>query len=208
MTAEFSFVAPTADSNSLIRAAKESVHPLAGSVLTRLNGIRIAVTIFWAAARCRAVDPVMTYSNPYIRRTSRLNGAANWKLSQRSRDGDKMMGHSNAGPTPPDDQSEALIQRVDALAFSELESLLSYIEQRLEALGPPIEAELETNAAGAASTSRIPVHTRLSESIHSIRMATARTQRSPPSIMSDGSPRSTAQHHRPVIALPEADDTD
>jgi ribosomal protein L37E len=58
------------------------------------------------------------------------------------------MGNSNAGPTPPDALSETLIQRVDALELPELKSLLSYIEQRIEALRTPIEEEIEANAAG------------------------------------------------------------
>jgi ribosomal protein L37E len=58
------------------------------------------------------------------------------------------MGNSNGEPTPPDDLSEALIQRIDALELPELKSLLSYVEQRIDALRTPIEEEIEANAAG------------------------------------------------------------
>ena len=58
------------------------------------------------------------------------------------------MGNSNSEPTPPNDLSEALIQRIDALELPELKSLLSYVEQRIDALRTPIEEEIEANAAG------------------------------------------------------------
>lgn len=63
-------------------------------------------------------------------------------------DGGETMSDTNKDPTPPDDLSETLIQRIDALELPELKSLLSYIEQRIEALRTPIEAEIEANAAG------------------------------------------------------------
>jgi len=68
--------------------------------------------------------------------------------SQLPPDGGKTMGNSNGEPTPPDDLSEALIQRIDALELPELKSLLSYVEQRIDALRTPIEEEIEANAAG------------------------------------------------------------
>ncbi|WP_424005545.1 zinc ribbon domain-containing protein (plasmid) [Haloarcula salina] len=58
------------------------------------------------------------------------------------------MENSNEGPTPPDDLSEELIQRIDALELPELKSLLSYIDQRINALRTSIEEEIEANAAG------------------------------------------------------------
>lgn len=58
------------------------------------------------------------------------------------------MGNLNAGSTPPDDLSETLIQRIDALELHELKSLLSYVEQRIAALRTPIVEEIEANAAG------------------------------------------------------------
>ncbi|WP_424016308.1 zinc ribbon domain-containing protein (plasmid) [Halorientalis pallida] len=58
------------------------------------------------------------------------------------------MSDANDDLTPPDDLSETLIQRIDALELPELKSLLSYIEQRIESLRTPIEAEIEANAAG------------------------------------------------------------
>lgn len=51
-------------------------------------------------------------------------------------------------PPPPDDVDETLIQRIDALPLPELKSLRSYIEQRIESLRTPLEAEIEANAAG------------------------------------------------------------
>lgn len=59
------------------------------------------------------------------------------------------MSDANDEPTPPDDLSESLIQRLDALDRSELRSLLSYVKQRIESLHTPIEVEIEANAAGA-----------------------------------------------------------
>lgn len=58
------------------------------------------------------------------------------------------MGDSNAGPTVPGNLPDALIQQIDALELPDLKSLLSYIEQRIEALRPPIEEEIEATAAG------------------------------------------------------------
>ena len=58
------------------------------------------------------------------------------------------MGNTDTEPTPPDDLSEALIQRIDTLELPELKSLLSYVEQRIDALRTPIEEEIEANAAG------------------------------------------------------------
>ena len=58
------------------------------------------------------------------------------------------MSDVNEDPTPTDDLSETLIQRIDALELPELKSLLSYIEQRIESLRTPIEAEITANAAG------------------------------------------------------------
>jgi len=58
------------------------------------------------------------------------------------------MGDSDSEPTPPNDLSKALVQRVDALELPQLKSLLSYIEQRIETLRTPIEEEIEANAAG------------------------------------------------------------
>lgn len=59
-----------------------------------------------------------------------------------------MMSDADNDPTPPDDLSETLIQRIDALELPELKSLLSYIERRIESLRTSIEAEIEANAAG------------------------------------------------------------
>ena len=51
-------------------------------------------------------------------------------------------------PTPPEDLSESLVQRINALELPALKSLLSYVEQRIESLRTPIEAEIESSAAG------------------------------------------------------------
>ena len=58
------------------------------------------------------------------------------------------MSDSDGGPTPPDDLPERLIQRVDALDLSELTSLRSYIEQRIESPQVSLTADIEANAAG------------------------------------------------------------
>lgn len=58
------------------------------------------------------------------------------------------MEDSNGDTTSPDDLSKALIQRIDELELPELKSLLSYVEQRIDALRPSIEEEIEANAAG------------------------------------------------------------
>lgn len=58
------------------------------------------------------------------------------------------MSDSNAEPTPPDGLADSLVQRVDALTLSELESLRSYVEQRVESRRAPIEADIEADAAG------------------------------------------------------------
>ncbi|MFC6770083.1 anaerobic ribonucleoside-triphosphate reductase [Halorubrum pallidum] len=58
------------------------------------------------------------------------------------------MSDADNDPTPPDDLSEMLIQRIDALELPELKSLLSYIERRIESLRTSIEAEIEANTAG------------------------------------------------------------
>jgi len=58
------------------------------------------------------------------------------------------MGGSNPDPTPPDDLSDPLLQRVDALGLDELRSLRSYIKQRIHALQPPIEAEIKEGTSG------------------------------------------------------------
>lgn len=48
----------------------------------------------------------------------------------------------------PDDLSEALIQRINGLRASELQTLRSYIDERIESLQPPIEEEVRATAAG------------------------------------------------------------
>jgi hypothetical protein len=48
MTAEFTFVAPTADSNPLTRAEKGSVHQLASSMLTRFERYSSHVATEWS----------------------------------------------------------------------------------------------------------------------------------------------------------------
>lgn len=58
------------------------------------------------------------------------------------------MGDSEAGPTPPDELSDALIQQIDELELPELKALHTYIEARVDALRPPIDAEIEANTAG------------------------------------------------------------
>lgn len=58
------------------------------------------------------------------------------------------MSDANGDPTPQDDLPQKLIQRIDALELSELRSLLSYIERRIESLRTPLEAEIEADAAG------------------------------------------------------------
>lgn len=58
------------------------------------------------------------------------------------------MGQESDEPDPPDTLSEMLVQRVDSLDLSELKDLLSYVEQRIEALRSPIAEEIEANAAG------------------------------------------------------------
>jgi len=58
------------------------------------------------------------------------------------------MGNQNGEPTPPDDLPGPIIQRIKALELPELKSLLSYVEQRIDALRTPIEEEIRANAAG------------------------------------------------------------
>lgn len=58
------------------------------------------------------------------------------------------MGDSNDGPVPPDTLPEALIQRIDSLTLPELQSVLSYVERRIEALRTSIEEEIEATATG------------------------------------------------------------
>jgi ribosomal protein L37E len=58
------------------------------------------------------------------------------------------MPDQNGGETPPDDLPETLLQRVDALDLSELRSLHSYVERRLQSPQVSLEAEIEANAAG------------------------------------------------------------
>jgi len=58
------------------------------------------------------------------------------------------MGNSNTETTPPDDLSQELVQRIETLGLTELRSLLSYIEQRIDALRTPIAEEIESNTAG------------------------------------------------------------
>lgn len=58
------------------------------------------------------------------------------------------MGNPTREPMPPNDLSEATVQRINALELPELRSLLSYIEQRIDALRTPIEEEIEANATG------------------------------------------------------------
>lgn len=58
------------------------------------------------------------------------------------------MGDSDEDTVPPNNLSDALIQRIDSLALPELKSLLSYVERRIEALRIPIEEEIEATAAG------------------------------------------------------------
>ncbi|WP_241768033.1 zinc ribbon domain-containing protein [Haloferax sp. ATB1] len=55
---------------------------------------------------------------------------------------------SSEGSAPPDNLSDTLIQRIDALGLPELKSVLSYVERRIEALRTPIEEEIEATAAG------------------------------------------------------------
>ena len=63
-------------------------------------------------------------------------------------DGGETMSDATEDPTPPDDFSETLIRRIDALELPELKSLFPYIERRIESLRTPIEAGIEANAAG------------------------------------------------------------
>lgn len=58
------------------------------------------------------------------------------------------MGDSDEGAVPPNNLSDALIQRIDSLALPELKSVISYVERRIEALRTPIEEEIEATAAG------------------------------------------------------------
>jgi len=58
------------------------------------------------------------------------------------------MSDTNEDPTPPEDLPRTLIEGIDALERPALESLLSYVEQRIEMLPPGIEAEIEAEAAG------------------------------------------------------------
>jgi len=57
MTAEFTFVAPTIDSNSLIRSKEGSVHRLAGSVLTRFERDSSHIVTEWS----RKLDDLTAY---------------------------------------------------------------------------------------------------------------------------------------------------
>jgi len=58
------------------------------------------------------------------------------------------MPDQDGGETPPDDLPEQLIERVDALDLSELKSLRSYVERRIESPQVSLKAEIEANAAG------------------------------------------------------------
>lgn len=58
------------------------------------------------------------------------------------------MNDADEDPMPPEDLSDTLIQRIDALDFPKLKSLLSYIERRIETLPTPLEAEIRADAAG------------------------------------------------------------
>lgn len=58
------------------------------------------------------------------------------------------MGASDEGAVPPNNLSDALIQRIDSLSLPELKSVLLYVERRIEALHAPIEEEIEATAAG------------------------------------------------------------
>lgn len=58
------------------------------------------------------------------------------------------MSDANEDPTPPEELSETLIQRVDALELPELKSLHTYIERRIESLRTPFEAEIEADTEG------------------------------------------------------------
>jgi len=57
MTAEFTFVAPTIDSNSPIRSKKRSVHRIAGSVLTTFERYSSHVATEWS----RKLDDLTVY---------------------------------------------------------------------------------------------------------------------------------------------------
>lgn len=58
------------------------------------------------------------------------------------------MSGENGTPTPPDDLSEELIQQIESLKNSELESLLAYIEGHIESHSTPTVAEIQEDAAG------------------------------------------------------------
>ena len=58
------------------------------------------------------------------------------------------MSDPTAEPTPPDTLPDALIRELDSLDLRELESALSYVERRIDALHTPIEAEIEATATG------------------------------------------------------------
>lgn len=58
------------------------------------------------------------------------------------------MRDADGGPTPPDDLSDKLIQQVDTLNCSELQSLQSYVERRIESPAASLRAEIEAKAAG------------------------------------------------------------
>lgn len=62
--------------------------------------------------------------------------------------GGEIMGDDADDPTPPDTLPETLIQRIDALELPELRVLLSYVEQRIESLRTPLEAEIKAETTG------------------------------------------------------------
>ncbi|MFC6732398.1 zinc ribbon domain-containing protein [Haladaptatus sp. DYSN1] len=59
------------------------------------------------------------------------------------------MGDKDESAVSPNTLSDALIQRIDSLALSELKSVLSYVEHRIETLRASIVEEIETTATGA-----------------------------------------------------------
>ncbi|GAA0232445.1 zinc ribbon domain-containing protein [Halobaculum roseum] len=58
------------------------------------------------------------------------------------------MGSSNPDPTPPEDLSDSLLQRIDELELRELKSLCSYIQQRIDELQPLTEEEIKEDTSG------------------------------------------------------------
>lgn len=55
---------------------------------------------------------------------------------------------TNEDPDPPNDLSDDLIARLDALDIPELKAVLSYVRKRIDSLRTPLEEEIEATAAG------------------------------------------------------------